>query len=123
MPLSSGMIAVCGPTAGANDLIASSRSNALQLNSTTSNFSVELVGLHGRRIFQRHVAVRAFDHEAGVGQFAGAPRADQKGHIAAGLQHPAAEISADGAGADHENAHWLSSFLLLFLRGRIASGE
>ena len=42
MPLSSGMIEVCGPTAGANDLIASSRSNALQLNSTTSNFSVSL---------------------------------------------------------------------------------
>src|SRR6266481_2060579 len=42
MPLSSGIIAVCGPTAGANDLIASSRSNALQLNNTTSNFSLSL---------------------------------------------------------------------------------
>ena len=39
MPLSSGMMAVCGPTAGANDAIASSRSNALQLSSTASNFS------------------------------------------------------------------------------------
>src|SRR5580704_11952830 len=39
MPLSSGMIEVSAPTAGAKDLIASSRSNALQLNSTTSNFS------------------------------------------------------------------------------------
>src|SRR6266481_5419659 len=42
MPLSSGTIAVCGPTAGAKDLIASSRSNALQLSSTTSNFSLNL---------------------------------------------------------------------------------
>ena len=49
-------------------------------------FFVELVGLHGRRIFQRHVAVRALDHEAGVGQFSGAPRPHQKGHVAAGLQ-------------------------------------
>src|SRR6202011_206870 len=42
MPLSSGMMDVCGPTAGANDFIASSRSNALQLNSTTSNLSSNL---------------------------------------------------------------------------------
>src|SRR6266851_2011441 len=42
MPLSSGMIDVRGPTAGANDLIASSRSNALQLSKTTSNFSLNL---------------------------------------------------------------------------------
>ena len=120
MPLSSGMIAVCGPTAGANDLIASSRSKALQLSSTTSNFSVELVGLHRRRIFQRHVAVRALDHEAGAGQFGGAPRANQKGHVAAGLQHPAAEISADRAGADHENAHRLVPFVVA-LRGDASS--
>src|SRR5260370_40869437 len=42
MPLSNGMIEVLGPTAGAKDLIASARSNALQLNSTTSNFSESL---------------------------------------------------------------------------------
>src|ERR1700691_990091 len=36
MPLSSGRMAVFGPTAGANDLIASCRSNALQLSSTRS---------------------------------------------------------------------------------------
>ena len=42
MPLSSGMIEVFGPTAGAKDLMASSRSNALQLSSTTSNFSLSL---------------------------------------------------------------------------------
>src|ERR1700738_4226351 len=42
MPLSSGMIEVRGPTAGANDWTASSRSKALQLKSTTSNFSVSL---------------------------------------------------------------------------------
>src|SRR5271168_1745984 len=36
MPLSSGRMAVFGPTAGANDLTASSRSNALQLSSMRS---------------------------------------------------------------------------------------
>ena len=60
--------------------------------------------------------MRAFDHEAGVGEFSRASGPDQKCHIAAGLQHPAAEISADGAGADHENAHVVDSFLL-FLAG------
>src|SRR6202030_3071318 len=87
----------------------------------------ELVGLNRRRIFQGHVAVRALDHQARVLEFAGAPRADQKRHIAAGLQHSAAEISADRAGADYENAHWGSSFLLLFLEAnsewRIANSE
>src|ERR1700720_4320891 len=42
MPLSSGIIAVCAPTAGANDRIASSRSKALQLKSTASNVSLSL---------------------------------------------------------------------------------
>ena len=74
------------PTAGAKDLIASSRSNALQLRNTTSNFSVELVGLHRRRIFQGDVAVGAFDHKARRGQFGRAPRANQKRDIAAGLR-------------------------------------
>ena len=36
------MIAVFGPTAGAKDVMASARSNALQLSSTTSNFPVSL---------------------------------------------------------------------------------
>jgi hypothetical protein len=31
-----------------------------------------------------------------------------------GLQQPAAEIAADGAGADHENAHCEVSLLLFF---------
>jgi hypothetical protein len=39
-PFSNGMIAVAAPTAGAKDLIASARSNALQLKSTPSNLSV-----------------------------------------------------------------------------------
>ena len=103
------MIEVCGPTAGAKDLIASSRSNALQLNSTTSNVSVELVGLHRRRILQRDVADRALDDEAGGGELLGAPGTDQKRDVAARLQQPASEISADRSGADHENAHCLIS--------------
>src|SRR3984893_10793219 len=66
-----------------------------------------------RRTFQRHVAVRALDDEAGAGEFSRAQRADQKGHVLAGLQHPAPEISADGAGTDHENAHCLVPFVVV----------
>jgi hypothetical protein len=102
MPFSIGMIELFGPTAGANDLMASSRSNALQLSS----------GLHGRWILQRHVAVRALDDEARARQLAGAPRPDQEGDVTAGLQQPATEIAADGAGADHENTHVRTPLLL-----------
>ena len=114
MPLSSGMIEVFGPTAGANDLMASSRSKALQLKQHDVEFFVELVGLHGRRVLQRDVAARALDHEAGGRQFRCALGPYQKGDVTAGLQQPAAKIAADGAGADHENAHGL--FSLFFLR-------
>ena len=99
------MIDVFGPTAGANDLMASSRSNALQLSTTTSKLSLMRVGLHGRRVLQRDVAVRALDHEAGGGELARALRAHQESDVAAGLQHSSAEIAADRAGADYENAH------------------
>ncbi len=71
-------------------------------------FLGELVGLHRRRVLQRHVAVRALDHEARTGEFGGALRADQKRHVAPGLKQPAAKISADSAGTDHENAHCLA---------------
>jgi len=122
MPLSNGTIAVCGPTAGANDLMASSRSNALQLSSNRIEFIGELVGLHRRWVFQRHVAVRAFDHEGR--RWRVRPRAlggPEMSHRA-GLKPPAAEIPTDGAGADHEHTH--TGFLLLFLKkGRIVSGE
>src|SRR6476661_7147175 len=63
------------------------------------------VGLDDRRILQRYVAVRAFDHEARGGKLRGAARPHQKGDVAAGLQHPAAEVSANGPGANDENAH------------------
>src|SRR6516162_7172084 len=68
-------------------------------------FFAELVGLHGRRILQRHLAVRAFDHETVAGQFGRAPWAHQESHVTAGLKQPAAKISADRAGADRKNAH------------------
>jgi hypothetical protein len=68
-------------------------------------FLVELIRLHGRRIFQGHIPVRTFDHEAITGQFRRALRAHQKRHVATGLQQPAPEIAADGAGTDHENTH------------------
>src|SRR5437763_50691 len=63
------------------------------------------IGLHGRRILERDVAVRALDDEAGGRQLARALRPDQESDVAAGLQHPSAEIATDSAGADHENTH------------------
>ncbi len=63
------------------------------------------VGLDDRRILQRYVAVRAFDHEACGGKLRGTARPHQKGDVAAGLQHPAAEVSANGPRANDENAH------------------
>src|SRR3954464_12181647 len=66
------------------------------------------VGLDERRILQRYVAVGAFDHEACGGKLRGTARPHQKGDVAAGLQHPAAEISANGPGANDENAHVLT---------------
>src|SRR5580693_7708335 len=66
---------------------------------------LDAVGLDDRRILQRYVSVRAFDHEARGGKLQGAARSHQKGDVAAGLQHPAAEISANGPGANDENAH------------------
>src|SRR5947208_13800903 len=62
------------------------------------------VGLDDRRILQRYVAVRAFDHEACGGKLRRAARPHQKGDVAAGLQPPAAEISAHGPGATDGNA-------------------
>ena len=35
---------------------------------------------------------------------------DQECHVATSLKQPAAEVAANGAGADHENAHWLAPF-------------
>src|ERR1700704_4902170 len=63
------------------------------------------VGLDDRRILQRYVSVRAFDHEARGGKLQGAARPHQKGNVAAGLPPSAAEISANGPGANDENTH------------------
>ena len=63
------------------------------------------VGLDDRRILQRDVSLRAFDHEARGGKLQSAARPHQKGDVAAGLQHPAAEVSANGPRANDENAH------------------
>ena len=76
-------------------------------------FLVERVGLHGRRILQGDVAIRALDDETGGGKFGGPARPDQKRDVGPALQHPAAEKSADGPCPDHENAHALSSLMLL----------
>ena len=69
-------------------------------------FVLDGVGLHDRGIVQGDVAIGAFDHKTCGGELAGAARPHQKCDVAAGLQHPAAEIPADGASTDYENAHW-----------------
>src|SRR5262249_40087282 len=66
---------------------------------------LDSVGLDDRRILQRYVAIRAFDHKATGGRFRGTARAHQKGDVATSLQHPAAEVSANGSRANDENAH------------------
>jgi acyl dehydratase len=82
---------------------------------------LEIVGLAGQqheieplrqRVFgddwrrrQIDVADAAADREASPGQLGGAPRAHEKGHVAAGLQQSSAEIPADRACADHEDPH------------------
>src|SRR5262245_41534017 len=63
------------------------------------------VRLDDWRILQCYVAVRAFDHEACGGKLRGTARPHQKGDVAAGLQHPAAEVSANGPRANDENSH------------------
>src|SRR3954464_15592961 len=92
------------------------------------------VGLDERRILQRYVAVGAFDHEACGGKLRGTARPHQKGDVAAGLQHPAAEISANGPRANDENTHlsiplvvgsvticWIGKFCQFPLNGRISN--
>ena len=55
-------------------------------------------------------AIAATLNEARAGEFRCPLGADQERHVAPGLQQPAAEISADGAGTDHENTHCRAPF-------------
>src|SRR5262249_58249421 len=75
---------------------------------------LDAVGLHRGRILQRDIAVRALDDETGGAKFARAFGPHQESDIAPGLQHSSAEIAADRAGADHENAHCSLSCLPQF---------
>ena len=78
-------------------------------------FLFQRICLHGRRILEGDIAVRALDDETGGGKFSSAARPDQKRDVGPALQHPAAEKSADGPGPDHENTH--ASGSLMFLEG------
>ena len=59
----------------------------------------------GWRRRKAEVAEGASNREAPLGEQRRARGANEKGHVAAGLQQPAAEIAADRAGADDENPH------------------
>ena len=72
----------------------------------------DLVRYDGRRVLERRIAGRAFDDKAVLGHQLRALRANQKRHVAARLQQPAAEISAGCASANHENPHAKFHFLL-----------
>ena len=113
MPLSSGMIAVFGPTAGAKDLIASSRSNALQLSSTTSNVSASLSACTVGGLFSvTSPAELLMTRPALASSEARLGRTRNVTSFPA-CKQPAAEIAADRAGADHENTHARASLLRL----------
>src|SRR5262249_51041549 len=58
-----------------------------------------------RRLRDVGVALGAADDEPGLGQLFGAARPHQKRDVAAGFLEPAAEITAERAGADHQNTH------------------
>jgi len=73
------------------------------LNASNGGIASYRRDVHGD--FQRYIPIGAFDYKSGAGQLGGSPRTDEKIHVLAGLKHPAAKISADGTGADHENTH------------------
>ena len=122
MPLSSGMIEVFGPDRRRKRFDGVREIECLAAQQHDVEFFVEPVRLHRRRVLQRDVAIRALDHEAGAGKLRRALRADQERDVAAGLQHPAAKISADRAGADHENTH-RSGFLVVVVRRQLRNGR
>ena len=74
---------------------------------------LDILGQHGRRLRQGDVAMRTLDDKAVARQFFGTARPHQKRDVGAALQQPAAEIAADRAGSNHENAHGFG--LVLFL--------
>ena len=99
------MIDVFGPDRGSKRLDRVFQVERLAAQQHDVEFLGELVGLHRRRVLERHVAAGALDDEAGACKLGSALRPDQERHVVSSLKQPAAEIAADGAGADHENAH------------------
>ena len=55
------------------------------------------------------IAVRAAYDQPVLRQLSGAAWPDEEGDVAAGLEKPAAEISADAAGTDDESSQTASS--------------
>ena len=104
MPLSSGRIAVQGPTAGAK-----SRSPLKVVSLAAQQNQVERrldgVGRHGGRRRQGEIAFPALDHQAGLRQFGSSARPHQEGDVTSGGEQPRTEVTADRTGADHEDAH------------------
>ena len=95
MPLSSGRIAVFRPDRRARR-IASRPSRSIRLAAQQDE-----VERTGDRVFRHRRRVRrssrraAADRQPGARELRRAPRAHEEGHVAAGLEQPAAEITAD----------------------------
>ena len=106
IPLSSGRIAVSGPTAGATDSIASSRSYALQLSTITSNGPVQPVGGDAGGAGRSTSPSLLRDRPARSARAAAARRGRTRNVTSRpACQQPAAEIAADRAGADNQDIH------------------
>ena len=105
MPFKSGKIAVAGPTALAKDVIAPSRSNALQLRTTRSNgsvrFSCSTIG--GEARWKSPTGLRIV--RPVLRKLGGPTRTNEKRHVATGVQQTPAEIAADRARSDNKNSH------------------
>src|SRR5579871_3488108 len=110
MPLSTGTIAVSGPTAGANWFIASSSEydfTPSRMRSNGSFRSSAAIVTAGTVKCRRHgeVTVWARYLQPGPRQLLSAPRAHQEGDIASAANKTGAEISAERACADHKDSH------------------
>ena len=67
--------------------------------------ALDIPGHHRRRGREVEIAELAPDHQTGLRQLGRAPLPDQECHVPAGAQQPAAVVTADAAGSDHENPH------------------
>ena len=121
MPLRNGNIAVFGADGRRERVRRRGKIVGLAAEKNEVERLAQSVRRDGRRVRQIGIAERAADDQPGLRQLRGAPRPHQEGHVAAGLQQPAAEIAADRAGADHEDTH--AAYPLAGFAGRFGTSK